>query len=97
MQTNDVRTELGSTVTALMTPGKGLLAAHESNPSIAARFRTIILFDETLRQRADDGQLFGELLLAQGIAPGIEADRGTVTLAEAPDERITEGLNGLRA
>lgn len=39
MQTNELMTELGSTITALMARGKGLLAADESTTTIAARFR----------------------------------------------------------
>lgn len=56
----------------------------------------VILFDETLRQRADDGRRFVEILVESGITPGIKVDRGAQPLAGAPGERITEGLDGLR-
>ena len=56
----------------------------------------VILFDETLRQRADDGRQFVELLAGSGIIPGIKVDGGAKPLAGAPGERITEGLDGLR-
>ena len=56
----------------------------------------VILFDETIRQRTDDGRTFVELLLERGITPGIKVDRGTVPLAGTTNERITEGLDGLR-
>ena len=56
----------------------------------------VILFDETLRQRADDGRRFVEILVESGITPGIKVDRGARPLAGAPGERITEGLDGLR-
>jgi fructose-bisphosphate aldolase class I len=57
----------------------------------------VILFDETIRQRADDGTAFPEVLARQGIIPGIKVDKGTVALAGFPGEKITEGLDGLAA
>ena len=57
----------------------------------------VILFDETIRQRALDGTPFPELLLARGILPGIKADKGTTALPSAPGETVTEGLDGLCA
>jgi len=56
----------------------------------------VILFDETIRQRALDGTPFPELLLARGILPGIKADTGAVPLPFAWGETVTEGLDGLR-
>jgi len=56
----------------------------------------VILFDETLRQKADDGTPFAKLLAGQGIIPGIKVDKGTKPLPFAPNELITEGLDGLR-
>jgi fructose-bisphosphate aldolase class I len=56
----------------------------------------VILFDETLRQAADDGTSFPELLARRGIVPGIKVDRGTHPLAGFPGETVTEGLDGLR-
>ncbi len=56
----------------------------------------VILFDETLRQKADDGTPFAKLLADQGIIPGIKVDKGTKPLPFAPNEVITEGLDGLR-
>ena len=117
--------ELESTIRALVAPGKGILAADESQPTIARRFEAlavestdenrrryrqmlftsrgvaeyisgVILFDETLRQRADDGRPFVEILAESGIVPGIKVDEGTTPLAQAPGEHITEGLDGLR-
>jgi fructose-bisphosphate aldolase, class I len=121
MSTGDLET----TIRALMTPGKGILAADESNATIARRFEAVgiesteenrrlyrqmlfttpgvsqfisgvILFDETLRQRADDGRRFVEILADEGMTPGIKVDRGAKPLAGAPGERVTEGLDGLR-
>ena len=113
------------TAEALVAPGKGILAADESTPTMAKRlagiglesteqrrrayrqilFTTegigesisgVILFDETIRQRADDGTPFPELLRRQGVIPGIKVDGGTKPLAGFPDEVVTEGLDGLR-
>jgi fructose-bisphosphate aldolase, class I len=57
----------------------------------------VILFDETIRQRAADGTPFPKLLASKGIIPGIKVDKGAKPLALAPGETITEGLDGLRA
>ena len=56
----------------------------------------VILFDETIRQSAEDGTPFPKLLADHGIIPGIKVDKGTKPLALAGDETITEGLDGLR-
>ena len=111
---------------AMVTPGKGILAADESTPTCTKRFECIsvestkesrnayrdmlftakgieeyisgvIMFDETLRQSTVDGALpFPEHLSALEIVPGIKVDMGAKTLANSPDEKITEGLDGLR-
>ncbi|HZD87607.1 MAG TPA: class I fructose-bisphosphate aldolase [Gaiellaceae bacterium] len=57
----------------------------------------VILFDETIRQSADDGTPFPEVLSAKGIIPGIKVDKGAKPLALADGETVTEGLDGLRA
>ena len=56
----------------------------------------VILFDETLRQKSDDGTPFAELLRKAGSIPGIKVDAGAKALAKFPNEKITEGLDGLR-
>ena len=56
----------------------------------------VILFDETIRQNAGDGTPKVKVLSDQGIIPGIKVDKGTIPLPEAPDELVTEGLDGLR-
>ncbi|MBM3345385.1 MAG: fructose-bisphosphate aldolase class I [Betaproteobacteria bacterium] len=55
----------------------------------------VILYDETLRQRALNGTPFPELLASQGIIPGIKADTGAKPLAFCKGETVTEGLDGL--
>jgi fructose-bisphosphate aldolase class I len=116
---------LVQTAKALVTEGKGILAADESSGTIKRRFDSInvksteknrrdyremlfrtagvaefisgvILFDETIRQDGADGTRMVKILSDQGIIPGIKVDTGTVPLPEAPDELVTEGLDGLR-
>jgi fructose-bisphosphate aldolase class I len=57
----------------------------------------VILFDETIRQRAADGTAFPEVLRDQGLIAGIKVDKGTTPLAGFPDELVTDGLDGLRS
>ena len=56
----------------------------------------VILYDETIRQKAADGTPLVKLLTDQGIHPGIKVDVGAKPLAGAPNEVVTEGLDGLR-
>ena len=56
----------------------------------------VILYDETLRQSADDGRPFVDVLRGQDIIPGIKVDLGAKPLAGADGEQVTEGLDGLR-
>ncbi|HEY7586740.1 MAG TPA: class I fructose-bisphosphate aldolase [Candidatus Deferrimicrobiaceae bacterium] len=117
--------DLESVARSLVAPGKGILAADESAPTIEKRFKTVnvssteenrrayrellfttagasefisgvILFDETIRQKAAGGAAFTEVLSRQGIIPGIKVDLGAKALAGYPGEKITEGLDGLR-
>src|SRR5660397_207845 len=117
--------ELAAVARSLVVPGKGILAADESAPTIEKRFKAIdlasteesrrayrdllfttpgvsefisgvILYDETIRQRAADGTPFTKVLERQGIIPGIKVDEGTKALIGFPGEKITDGLDGLR-
>jgi fructose-bisphosphate aldolase class I len=65
-------------------------------PGLGDYISGVILFDETIRQRSDDGTPFVELLLGQGVIPGIKVDQGAKPLAGSPKERVTEGLDRLR-
>ena len=56
----------------------------------------VILYDETIRQKTSKKNLIPELILNMGSAPGIKVDTGAKVLAGSPDEKITEGLDGLR-
>jgi len=55
-----------------------------------------ILFDETIRQKTDDGTSFVKILKNKGILPGIKLDKGAKPLALHEGEKVTEGLDGLR-
>ena len=120
----DARDRLQVTVDLLVQAGKGILAADESGPTIAKRFKAIgvesteesrrayrnlllatpglsafisgvILYEETLLQRAEDGVPLPELALRQGLVPGIKVDAGKIALAHAPGDEITQRLDGL--
>ncbi|RWA89630.1 MULTISPECIES: class I fructose-bisphosphate aldolase [unclassified Mesorhizobium] len=112
--------------TAMVSGGKGLLAADESSGTIKKRFDVIgvestadnrrdyremmfrakeamsnyisgvILFDETIRQKAADGTPLVDIIKAAGSIPGIKVDLGAKPLAGFPGDTITEGLDGLR-
>ena len=56
----------------------------------------VILYDETLRQGTADGRSFAKVLQDIGVIPGIKVDMGAKPLAGSPDEKVTEGLDGLR-
>ena len=56
----------------------------------------VILFDETIRQRAKDGTPLVALIERAGSIPGIKVDKAAKPLALAPGESVTEGLDGLR-
>ncbi|MFG1399633.1 class I fructose-bisphosphate aldolase [Roseixanthobacter pseudopolyaromaticivorans] len=55
----------------------------------------VILFDETIRQKAKDGTPLVQLIQDAGAIPGIKVDAGAKPLAFCPGETITEGLDGL--
>ena len=56
----------------------------------------VILYDETIKQQTSKKNLIPELILKMGSSPGIKVDTGAKVLAGSPDEKITEGLDGLR-
>jgi fructose-bisphosphate aldolase class I len=67
-----------------------------STPGLGEFISGVILFDETIRQKAADGSPLVASLTRQGIIPGIKVDKGAKALAGFPGEKITEGLDGLR-
>ncbi|MBZ0071332.1 MAG: fructose-bisphosphate aldolase class I [Gammaproteobacteria bacterium] len=66
-----------------------------ATPGLGEFISGIILFEETLGQKADDGTALPALAMQQGIVPGIKVDKGKLALANAPGDEITEGLDGL--
>ena len=56
----------------------------------------IILYDETIKQDCSKKKKIPELIVEMGSTPGIKVDTGAKVLAGSPDEKITEGLDGLR-
>ena len=56
----------------------------------------VILYDETIKQISSRGDKIPELISKIGSAPGIKVDTGAKILAGSPNEKITEGLDGLR-
>ena len=84
----------------------GLKSSPETNLSyrqmlftadgIADYISGVILYDETIRQSID-GTSVPQFLENKGILPGIKVDKGAVDLPNFPGEKITEGLDGLRA
>jgi fructose-bisphosphate aldolase class I len=65
-------------------------------PGISQFISGVILYDETIRQKAADGTPLVKILRDQGILPGIKADIGAKPLAFSPNEVVTDGLDGLR-
>ena len=66
-----------------------------TTPGLAESISGAILFDETIRQTGKDGTPFVKVLTDAGIIPGIKVDEGAKDMALHPDEKITEGLDGL--
>ena len=117
--------ELRQTASAMVAPGKGILAMDESHPTCGKRFKALgipetaemrqayrdmlltadglsdyiggaILFDETIRQTLLDGTPFPKYMQDNGIVPGIKVDAGAKVLPGHENEKMTEGLDGLR-
>jgi len=56
----------------------------------------VILYDETIKQTTNLNKTIPELISSSGAVPGIKVDTGAKVLAGSPEEKITEGLDGLR-
>lgn len=116
---------LETTANALVTEGKGILAADETVGTITKRFESlkihstndsrrtyremlfttpgasefisgVIMYDETIRQKDSHGTPLAQACSKLGIIPGIKVDTGAKDLAGCPEEKVTEGLDGLR-
>jgi fructose-bisphosphate aldolase, class I len=67
-----------------------------TTPHLEDYISGVILFDETIRQSTFDGIPFPKYLISKGILPGIKVDSGAKELALHENEKVTEGLDGLR-
>jgi fructose-bisphosphate aldolase class I len=67
-----------------------------ATPGVSEFIGGVIMQDETIHQKNGQGIPLADLLIRQGITPGIKVDSGAKPLAGAPGEHITEGLDGLR-
>ena len=67
-----------------------------TTPAMTDHVSGVILFDETIRQKAADGTPLVKLITDAGAVPGIKVDAGAKALAGAEGETVTEGLDGLR-
>lgn len=67
-----------------------------TTPNLNQSIGGAILFDETIRQKTKDGIPFIDILKKTGIIPGIKVDKSTRAMAGFPNEKVTEGLDGLR-
>jgi fructose-bisphosphate aldolase class I len=56
----------------------------------------VILYDETINQKSNDGKTIPSIISETGAVPGIKVDTGAKDLANSLDEKVTEGLDGLR-
>jgi len=66
-----------------------------TTPGLGEYISGIILFDETLDQKTDDGSTLAQRAWAQNIVPGIKVDQGKIPLALSSGDLITQGLDGL--
>lgn len=67
-----------------------------TTPGLSEFISGVILFDETIRQQTKEGTPFIKVIVDAGIIPGIKVDLGAKDMAGHPEEKITEGLDGLR-
>ena len=117
--------ELNKIALKILSGGKGILAADESNGTMTKRLDSVavsstpenrllfretlftsegmkkfiggvILYDETIKQISNSNKAIPELISATGAVPGIKVDTGAKVMANSTEEKITEGLDGLR-
>ena len=68
-----------------------------TTPGLGNSVSGLILYDETIRQQMTDGTPFARAIERLGIIPGIKVDTGAKEMAGHANEKVTEGLDGLRA
>ena len=67
-----------------------------TTPGLNESIGGAILYDETIRQQTKDGVPMADVLMKAGIIPGIKVDTGAKPMAGFPNEKVTEGMDGLR-
>jgi len=67
-----------------------------SSESMKSCIGGVILYDETIKQTTNSNKTIPELISSSNSVPGIKVDTGAKVLASSPEEKITEGLDGLR-
>ena len=67
-----------------------------SSESMSNCIGGVILYDETIKQTTSSKKTVPELISSSNAMAGIKVDTGAKTLAGSPEEKITEGLDGLR-
>ena len=55
----------------------------------------VILFEETLKQNAENGTSLVQVISNQGALPGIKVDKGLTPISEGSKETVTNGLDDL--
>jgi fructose-bisphosphate aldolase class I len=85
-------------VNIISTPENRLLFRETlfSSLSMTECIGGVILYDETIKQKSSEKIMIPELISNMGSYPGIKVDTGAKVLSGSPDEKITEGLDGLR-
>lgn len=66
-----------------------------TTPKLSDFISGVILFEETLTQKTDQGVLFPRYLQDNHIVPGIKVDKGLVAISQRNPEQVTQGLDGL--
>ena len=86
-----------SAVNVESTPENRLLFRETlfSSESMKTCIGGVIMYDETIKQNSSSKKTIPELISSSGAVPGIKVDTGTKSMADSPDEKITEGLDGL--
>ena len=97
-ESNGTMTKRLESVNVVSTPENRLLFretlfnASSMNECIGG----VILYDETIKQKTSGGKMIPELISNMDSYPGIKVDTGAKVLSSSPNEKITEGLDGLR-
>jgi len=68
-----------------------------TTPDLGEHISGAILYDETIRQKGKNGDLFVDIMNESGVLPGIKVDTGAHPMAGFDGELVTEGLDGLRS